>query len=1070
MLLAACVLAPCFRQVYRANGKPLEDAAAGIARGEIFLLRRGATAPEITRFLRPYDDERERRAVAARIADELVAGAPGNVGALAAVRTAPGGPRLFGYDEFARLKPYFAVRTPADFRAAFRRSLWLFFGAFVLAHLALTLIRFRGDQRLLPLAFLLSGAGLALMVSLRDPVRDLMLFTDFAAGVAAACGLLVAICAASHFMDLRSRGLLPGPAAAAAALDRASGFARTASRRGNLAFAAAIVLSLLLLAFGTGPGESGVRVRLWFFQPVELIRFLLVLFLASYFASKWEFLRELKEKRIRSRFDLPRADHALPVMAAVAIAIAFFFLQKDLGPAVILAGLFLALYAVARVRIGLVAVALGALAAVGALAYAIGYPPIAVTRIGMWLSPWNNGLARGEQVVHALWAMASGGLFGAGLGGGQPQLIPAAHTDLILAALAEEGGFAGLAIVVAAFVFLFARCFRIALRAATEYGFFLSLGLTLALALEGAFIAGGIAGVLPLSGVVTPFLSYGSTAMLVNFACLGVLMAVSAKPARPEPDSRFVRPVRVLAGVLAAFAVVVVARAAWVQVVKADEIAGAGTLVYREDGSYALAYNPRLLSIARRIPRGAIYDRNGLPLATSNWEELKKHRAAYAALGIDIERACSPADSRHYPLGAAAFHLLGDLRTRVRWAASNAAFEEKTSRARLQGFNDGEQLETVVLPRSGERVRVVRYNYSELVPLLRARMDPSDQDVRRVMEAPRDVRLSIDGRLQARLSRAFDEYLRRNRWRAGAVVVIRPATGELLAAVSAPLPAGEQRESIELARFGEYPPGSAFKLVTAMAALRRDPGLLSKRYECVRLPDGRAGNRVRRRIIRDDLQDLHPHGSIDMRQALVHSCNAFFSQLGTYDVGAAGLRETSGLFNISAARPDTDENVDADLPQAAYGQAQVLVTPWRMARVAGAIAAGGKLAPARIRLEPADGDASMARAVLDPALAAVLQSAMRAAVTSGTGRAAAAAPVEIAGKTGTAEVVNAPSHAWFAGYAPANAPAGERIAFAILVANGAYGGRAAAPFAPVVVSAARELIAPGQRGRVGEAQ
>lgn len=1069
MLLAACVLALALRQVYRAQDPALRDAGAAIARGEILVLKRGASEAEIARRLRPYQDEAERRELAKRIALAVRDEAPANVGALANIRNESGG-RIFGYDAFARVKPYFAVRTPEDFRAAFRRAMWVFFGAFLLVHLVLAGIGFKGDQRLLPVLFLLTGTGLSLMVSLRDPVRDMMLFRDFASGAAVACMLLAAICSASHFLDMRSRGMLPDAGAAGVLLDRANDAARAASRRGDLAFFAAIGLSVLLLLFGAGPGESGVRVRLWFFQPVELIRFLLVLFLAGYFAARWEFLRELKEKRIRSRFDLPRADHAVPVMAAVAIAIAFFFLQKDLGPAVVLAGMFLALYAVARVRAGLVALAFGVLAAVGALAYAIGFPPIAVTRIGMWLSPWNNGLARGEQVVHGLWAMASGGLLGAGLGAGQPQVIPAAHTDLILAALAEECGFAGLLAVVAAFVYLFARCFRIALRAATEYAFFLSLGLTLALALEGAFIAGGIAGVLPLSGVVTPFMSYGSTAMLVNFACLAVLMAVSAKPAREAPDARFARPVKVLAGVLTAFAVIVIARALWVQVIRADEIAGAGTLVYREDGSYALAYNPRLLTIARRIPRGAIYDRNGLPLATSDWEEIEKNRQAYSALGIDVDKTCSPSDSRYYPLGPAAFHLLGDLRTRVRWAAPNAAFEEKISRARLQGFNDGERVETVVLPRSGERVRVVRYDYSELVPLLRARMNPANPAVRKVMEAPRNVRLSIDARLQTRLSSAFEDYLRANGWRAGAVVVTRPVTGELLAAVSVPLPSGEWRDSLDIARFGEYPPGSAFKLVTAIAALRRDPGLLSKRYECVRLPDGRSGNRVRRRFIRDDLQDVRPHGSIDMRQALILSCNAFFSQLGTYDVGAAGLRETADLFNIDAAHPNTERNLDADLPQAAYGQAQVLVTPWRLARVAGTIAAGGKLAPARTRLDPPDGDAAMARAVLDSRLAAALQSAMRAAVTSGTGRAAAAGPVEIAGKTGTAEVVKAPSHAWFAGYAPANAAPADRIAFAILVANGRYGGRAAAPFAPVLVNAARELIAPGRRAPAGEAQ
>jgi cell division protein FtsW (lipid II flippase) len=859
----------------------------------------------------------------------------------------------------------------------------------------------------------------------------------------------MAVTLSSHFMELRSRGLRTrsGPL-----LDLGNDAARTIARRGDLAFLASLALSAALLAFGSGPGESDARVRLGFFQPVEVIRFLLVLFLAAYFARRWEFLRELKEKRIRSGIDLPRLDHALPVMIAVVISIAFFFLQKDLGPAVILAVLFLCLYAAARVRAGLALAALGVFAGAVWLAYAIGYPAVAATRIGMWIEPWNNGLPRGEQVVHSLWAMATGAIRGTGIGEGQPALIPAAHTDLVLPALAEECGLLGLLAAGAAFFLLFRRAFRIALRAATDYEFFLALGLTLALALQAGLIAGGMLGVLPLAGVVTPFVSYGGTAMLVNLASLGVLLAISAKKGRREPHPQFVKPVRALSAIGLAFLAVLGARAVWVQAVKADDVVAAGTLVVREDGSYAVAYNPRLLAVARLIPRGSIYDRHGLPVATSRWEELEKHRRSYAAMGIDIDRACDRADSRHYPFGAAMFHLLGDLRTRARWSASNASFEEKVSRARLQGFDDREVLDTVEVPRGG-KARVLRHDYSDLVPLLRARMDPSDESVRKILDAPRDLRLTVDARMQAALTRTFQDHLRAQGRQRGAVAVMDAASGELLAAVSLPLPAAEPGDqAIDLARFGEYPPGSAFKLVTAIAALRRDPALAGKKYECVRLPDGRAGNRVRGRVIRDDVQDRNPHGTVDLRRALVHSCNAYFSQLGTYDVGAERLLAAARLFNIDAARPNTPTALDGDLPQAAYGQAQVLVTPYRMARVSAAIANGGRLPPVRFHLAPADLDPADEVRVLEPPLARQIESAMRAVVTSGTGREASRSGTPIAGKTGTAEVARAPAHAWFTGFAPA--AGGSRIAFAIVVENARYGGRAAAPFAVELVKEA----------------
>ncbi|HVX65561.1 MAG TPA: hypothetical protein VHA11_03115, partial [Bryobacteraceae bacterium] len=344
------VLALGLAQVYRSKAAALHDTAQRLSRNEILLLRRAATPAEIAPYLRQYPDDRQRRFIAGAISRAVREDAPGNVGALAALRItradAAAGRvaetyaprferartdrvRLFGFDEFARLKPAFTVRTPDDFRSAFRRWTVLFFAIFLLTHLAWSIIGFRGDPWILPAVLLISGTGLILMVSLRDPVRDLLVFADFAFGVVAACALLAAIAIASHFMEMRSRGLFRG----GALLDSVNDYARTLAKRGDLAFLASLALSAALLVFGSGPGESGAKVRLGFFQPVEVIRFLLVLFLASYFAARWEFLRELKERRIRTAINLPRLDHALPVMMAVAIAIAFFFLQRDLGPA-----------------------------------------------------------------------------------------------------------------------------------------------------------------------------------------------------------------------------------------------------------------------------------------------------------------------------------------------------------------------------------------------------------------------------------------------------------------------------------------------------------------------------------------------------------------------------------------------------------------------------------------------------------------------------------------------------------------------------------------------------------------
>ena len=195
------------------------------------------------------------------------------------------------------------------------------------------------------------------------------------------------------------------------------------------------------------------------------------------------------------------------------------------------------------------------------------------------------------------------------------------------------------------------RGLRVALRARTDYEFFLAAGLAAATALQILLIAGGALGVLPLSGVVTPFLSYGRSAMLANFVVIAILLSISS-PLRRDGDA--VRPFRApvtVAGIIFAIAgTVVLAKAAYVQGLRSSAVVGEGTLVVQADGVRRYQYNPRLQEIMREIPKGTIYDRNGLPLATSNWDELEKHRAEYQQLGIDIDRACPRTDSRHYPV------------------------------------------------------------------------------------------------------------------------------------------------------------------------------------------------------------------------------------------------------------------------------------------------------------------------------------------------------------------------------------------------------------------------------------
>jgi cell division protein FtsW (lipid II flippase) len=957
---------------------------------------------------------------------------------------------LFTAEEVRSIKPLFVVRRPATFTRDLLLCALVFIAAFFAVHVWWVLRGLEGDRSLLPAVLLLAGIGLILMVSLRDPLRDVEIFINFAEGVAGGCVLL----------------------AIASMLD----YDRLTSRLSFVPLIGSFLLSAALITFGYGPGSSSAKVNLFGFQPVEFIRLLLIFFLAGYFAQQWQVLRQVRETRpalakLTRHLNLPLLDYALPPFICVALSLLFFFLQKDLGPALVFACLFLSMYAIARNRAFAAVVCMLLLIAGFVGGYVLGYPATVAERVNMWLSPWSNTVHGGDQLAQSLWGFATGGVFGTGLGLGDPQLVPAAHTDLILSAVGEEWGFLGVLVVVTVFVAITYRGLRIATRSRTDYEFFLATGLTLSLALQLLFIAGGVLGVLPLTGIVTPFLSYGRTAMLANFIALGILFAISARATKEERSQPFRLPMRGVVVVLACIAAVVVAKTGYVQVLRSDAVMGAGALVVQADGTQRFQYNPRFQTIMREIPKGDIYDRNGVPLATSNWDLLEKHRRDYEQFGINIDQACPRAEARHYPFGGLMFALLGDLRTRARWAASNSSLQERDSATRLRGYDDRAQLVDVKDARTGKTERIVRYDYRELVPLLRHRYQPNHPAVRRVLDRPRDVHMSIDARLQARTAAILLDQLRAAGKTKGAAVVLDPETGDLLASVSMPLPpsdpAGEQAADqapdnplLDRARYGLYPPGSTFKLVTAMASLRAKPESYRDTYSCISLPDGRVGNYIRgsSRPIRDDIQDRHPHGTISMEQAVVVSCNAWFAQLGTYQVGAQNLFNMASQLGIAVAAPNTAAQLGRSLPQSSYGQGQVVASPFQMARVAATVANGGTMPFGRWITDESNPRTNAPQSVLPPASASVLARFMREAVTQGTGRRAANSPVPIAGKTGTAELADAPSHAWFIGFAPYGSTVGRgRIAFAVLVENGQYGGEYAAPAAAAIVSAAQGL-------------
>jgi cell division protein FtsW (lipid II flippase) len=952
---------------------------------------------------------------------------------------------LFTGSDLARIKSSFVVRTRGEFR---NRLLW--FGALYLLgfHLIALVWRLRGtrgDRVLLAAAHLLTAIGFAVLVSRVDPLRDTLLFVRYAEGVLVGQFLIAALSlvdfGAATFLELSYLPLI-----------------------------GALSLSVVLIFFGAGPGRSSARVNLGPVQPIEAIRLLLALFLAGFFARRWELLRDLRGRTVRTLavpawLDLPRAEYVLPVLVAVVTALAFFFLQKDLGPALLLACVFLAVYAVARGRVGMAASGLLLLAAGFYIGYRLDVSHTLAERVRMWQSPWDNAVAGGDQVAQAIWAMASGGLSGTGLGLGDTRFLPAGHTDLVLAAVGEELGVAGLLVVTLAYGIVAWRGFRIAQSASNDYGFFLATTLTLFLIAPVLIMAAGVMGITPLTGVVTPFLSYGGSAMAANCAALGMLCSIHADR-RPSADlTAFRAPMRWLVTALAAPAAALVAVLINIQVLHAADYAVKPQLGVQADGGRRYAYNPRIVDLVRQLARGTVYDRKGLPLATEEPAAVGAARQAYRRLGVALDEACPNPAERCYPLGGRAFHLLGDARTRLNWSAPNTSYVERDAENRLRGFDD-RATAAQTSDASGRPMWTMRRDYHDLVPLLRHRYEPDHPAIVALRHEAHDVHLTIDAGFEIRVAAIVAGYARKSAGRAAAIV-LDPATGELLASASYPWPdlaapaSDEDRGEapsdplLDRARYGLYPPGSTFKLVTAAAALRQnlDPGATT--FACMRLPDGRIGTRIKGwdRPVRDDVLDTHPHGTIDMHQGLIHSCNAYFAQLAA-TLGPSPLVATAARLGISLTPSKASaQRLRDTLPQIGYGQGDVLATPMRMARLAAAIASDGVLREPRQELTTAP--PAEPEAFLQPDAAHLLAGYMRDVVLTGTGRSLKDHPWRIAGKTGTAELTGQASHAWFVGFAPYG-KATRRIAFAVVVENAGYGGASAAAAAGEIVTAAAQ--------------
>lgn len=296
-----------------------------------------------------------------------------------------------------------------------------------------------------------------------------------------------------------------------------------------------LLLSTMLL--GSNPSGMSGAPQLWlgfwgvFFQPSEALKVILVAFLASYLAEQYPSMRssevaqEWMTKRSRLSALSPRV--VGPVLLMWGLSVLILVWQRDLGTAVLFFAVFVVLLYTAS---GYSGVLVGGGLLIMMAGY-VGYHLFAVVRLrfDIWLNPWADADGRAYQIVQSLQAMASGSVFGQGVGQGFPVYIPVVHSDFVYMAVAEEWGLLGAIVVIALFAVLVARGLQIALLNLNKpFEVFLAVGLTMMIGLQSILIMGGVTRLLPLTGVTLPFISYGGSSMLMSFIMIGVLLRLSA--------------------------------------------------------------------------------------------------------------------------------------------------------------------------------------------------------------------------------------------------------------------------------------------------------------------------------------------------------------------------------------------------------------------------------------------------------------------------------------------------------------------------------------------------------------
>jgi cell division protein FtsW (lipid II flippase) len=317
---------------------------------------------------------------------------------------------------------------------------------------------------------------------------------------------------------------------------------RQLARYGYVCGLAGLVLltipALLPTAFSEQNGAKiWIRLPGFSIQPAEFSKILLLIFFSAVLVAKRGLFTSAG--RHLMGLDLPRARDLAPLLAAWVISVGVMVFEKDLGTSLLLYASFLTVVYLATQRFSWVVLGLALFAGGSVLAYyAFGHVRV---RVQTWLNPFSDPDGSGYQIVQSLFSFATGGIFGTGLGNGQPDTVPAASTDFIIAAFGEELGLVGLASVLMLYTIVIVRGLRTAIAVRDSFGKLQAAGLASTLAIQLFIVVGGVTRLIPLTGLTTPWMSYGGSSLLANYLLLAILVRISDSARRP-PRPRVRKP------------------------------------------------------------------------------------------------------------------------------------------------------------------------------------------------------------------------------------------------------------------------------------------------------------------------------------------------------------------------------------------------------------------------------------------------------------------------------------------------------------------------------------------------